>query len=286
MQAEDLIRPSFVVDVRHMLSSGRFESALDLAAGGVRRYPSYAGGYIMLMHAFTALRQGSDAEVIQGEINRRFGFHAARNVLHEMQFEVPQAAQENAARQEPGSVTEQVPLQATQSETPQTVRQFSPLRIIEFAPRADDTRVIRSSSVRLIPGLEYTSLRYEGAKHRGHRSIQPLGEPPPFREFHVQRKSPLPSDTMPQRKLSLEELAERIAKVRISPEESEKKTVLTESAATYKAPVVTETLARIYMTQGNFEKAIEAYTALQRQQPQESARFQTLIDECNHLLKT
>ena len=91
MQAEDVIHPSFVVDVRDMLNSGRFESALDLSARGVRSYPSYAGGYIMLMHAFIALRQVSDADVIQGEIIRRFGFHAANNVLPEKQFDAPQA---------------------------------------------------------------------------------------------------------------------------------------------------------------------------------------------------
>lgn len=286
MQAEVLIRPSFAVDVRHMLSSGRLESALDTAASGVRMYPTYLGGYVMLLHAFAALHQDSDAEVINGEINRRFGSWTKRVVPPEEQISSSEAETATAPYQEPVDLNQNVPFSESHSEQQHAVRQFSPLRIIEFAPRADDTRVIRSSSVRLIPGLEYTSLRYEGAKHRGHRSIQILGEPPPFREFHPQRTSPLPSDSVPQRKLSLEELAERIGKVRIKPEESEKKTSQVEPAGTHKTSVVTETLARIYMTQGNFEKAIEAFTTLQRQQPQESARFQTLIDECNDKLKT
>ncbi|MBI2793928.1 MAG: hypothetical protein HYX66_04665 [Ignavibacteria bacterium] len=286
MQAEVQIRPSFAVDVRHQLNSGRLESALDTAASGVRMYPSYMGGYAMLLHAFAALHQDSDAEVIYGEITRRFGSQAAQVVLHRGQIETSNAETVSAPHQETVDVTQPAQFPQSQSQPQPVVRQFSPLRIIEFAPRADDTRVIRSSAVRLIPGLEYTSLRYEGAKHRGHRSIQILGEPPPFREFHPQRTSPLPSDTAPQRKLSLEELAERIGKVRIKPEDSEKKTLHAESAAPHKASVVTETLARIYMTQGNFEKAIEAFSVLQRQQPQENARFQTLIDECNDKLKT
>lgn len=285
MQAEVLIRPSFAVDVRHQLNSGRLETALDTAASGVRMYPTYMGGYVMLLHAFAALHQDSDAEVIYGEITRRFGSQAARVFPPKGQIETSNIETVSAPLQETVDLTQPAQLPQSQSQPQPVVRQFSPLRIIEFAPRADDTRVIRSSSVRLIPGLEYTSLRYEGAKHRGHRSIQILGEPPPFREFHPQRTSPLPSDTTPQRKLSLEELAERIGKVRIKPEETEKKTLQAESAATHKASVVTETLARIYMTQGSFEKAIEAFSVLQRQQPQESARFQTLIDECNDRLK-
>ena len=59
----------------------------------------------------------------------------------------------------------------------------SPLRVIEFgAPPADD-RVIRSASMRLIPGLEFTSLRFAGQR-RSDRSISALPQPPAFRTFN------------------------------------------------------------------------------------------------------
>jgi cytochrome c-type biogenesis protein CcmH/NrfG len=44
--------------------------------------------------------------------------------------------------------------------------------------------------------------------------------------------------------------------------------------------VVTETIARIYMQQGNYERAIEAFRTLQAAKPEKHTHFEQLIAEC------
>jgi len=44
--------------------------------------------------------------------------------------------------------------------------------------------------------------------------------------------------------------------------------------------VVTETIARIYMQQGSFDRAIEAFQVLQKAKPEHHSRFEALIAEC------
>jgi len=164
---------------------------------------------------------------------------------------------------------------------------FSPLQVIHSMP-ADEERKIRSTSVRLIPGLEYTSLRFEGMKMRGVRVIQNLAEPPSFRDFHVQPRRSLlrsidgSSVASRKRPLSLEELAIRLEKVRMprsgdvnappsSPPPSQ--------SLSAPLPVITETLAKIYAAQGSYEMAIEAYRILQQRFPEKAAQFATTIEE-------
>jgi tetratricopeptide (TPR) repeat protein len=47
--------------------------------------------------------------------------------------------------------------------------------------------------------------------------------------------------------------------------------------------VVTETLARIYMSQKSYDKAIDAFTRLQDVYPDQREKFAALIDECTKL---
>jgi len=263
MQTSSRIKPSFVTDVRSMLDNKQFESALQLSADGVRAFPTYLGGYVLLAESFSALGFESDAEAIAAEIARRFG-RTAR--LKTPELEKLKTPEETEKKQKAEKSRE------------------SPLRIIELAPQANDTRVIKSSSVRLIPGLEYTTLRFEGGKHRGQRILQPLSDPPQFREFHAPRKSGKQTDQpVVQKKLSLEELAERIGRVRITPADLEGKPPAPNPIQTPRASVVSETLARIYMEQRNYDKAIDALRILQSQHPTEHQRLQDLINKCIEL---
>jgi hypothetical protein len=44
--------------------------------------------------------------------------------------------------------------------------------------------------------------------------------------------------------------------------------------------LMTETIARIYMQQGSYDKAIEAFRMLQKSKPEKHAQFDALIAEC------
>lgn len=174
----------------------------------------------------------------------------------------------------------------------------SVLRIIDTAPTSDDARIIRSGAVRLIPGLEYTTLRFEGMKARGRRAIQPLSEPPSFRDFHSpmrpfvrprphQNVESAPARPAVKKPLSLEELASRLEKVRMPrPGESTQPPVGPVHAPGTGPALVTETIARIYEQQGALDKALEAYRALQRQKPDKHAYFERLIADVSRKMQS
>jgi hypothetical protein len=135
--------------------------------------------------------------------------------------------------------------------------------------------------MRLIPGLEYTTLRFEGVKTRGSRSIQFLPDPPAFREFHKPGRSVFgPPPIQQPRKVSLEELADKIGRVRLTAEELEKRPPAPDPLQEVRHSVVTETLARIYMQQQSYDKAIDAFERLREQHPDQADKFDALIAEC------
>lgn len=295
---------TFARSVLDLIKEDRVESALELAADGVRTYPTYIGGYALLAECYAKLGHTDDATVILDEAERRF---PNRQVLVEkrkliVQTPVPVAEPEDAAAQEPVAEPEpqvheeqeEPPAQIKQEmvvrrrkerpkESPEVVeRKESPLRIIELAPPSSDSRVIRSSSVRLIPGLEFTSLRFEGHSSRGGRSVSVLPSAPPWRTFN---KPPhVPATGAPAsagKKVSLEELADKINRVRLTASELEKRPPAPDPIADGPRPsLVTDTLANIYEQQKNYAKAIEAYTLLKEQKPEKAAEYEKRIQAC------
>lgn len=158
------------------------------------------------------------------------------------------------------------------------------LRMIETVPVADDARIIRSSSVRLIPGLEFTTLRVEGLRSRGRRGIGSLPEPPAFRSFHAVRRPQRTAEPAPARRpVNLEELAARLIEAKM-PRQSEMDASPSRSEPTpvqQPQPIlVTETIATIYMQQQSYDLAIEAFKTLILRKPDSKERYEALIREC------
>ena len=157
-------------------------------------------------------------------------------------------------------------------------------------------RTIRSSAMRLIPGLEFTPLRVQSSP-KAYRSVSQLPEMPPFPVIRgsSMNVSPMLSPTAspkPSRKVSkpervpraadaprthLEELAQRLEKVR-TPVTEEPDGITTRGAAEGVEPtMVTETMARIYEQQGFTEQAIKAYRQLARVKPEKRDEFERRI---------
>ena len=85
----------------------------------------------------------------------------------------------------------------------------------------------------------------------------------------------------PQKKVSLEELADKINRVRLTASELEKRPPAPDPIEAGPRPsLVTDTLANIYEQQKNYVKAIEAYTLLQEQKPVKAEEYQKRIDAC------
>lgn len=270
---------SFAVTASELLMSGQAEEALQLSADGVRTFPDYVGGYVLLARAYQAIGYIEDAQVILTEAQRRFPWYNLNASILELEqpeqaeipFEPPVSAGSNGSAAEAMVVQKHVP--AARPEIAGPFSQHSPLRMIEMAQPTSDTRIIRSSSVRLIPGLEHTSLTIQQHGLRTKRSPLVLPEISPMRRFDAPQAAD-PKVT------SFEELAERISKARISADDLVDKRPAPDPTAEHRQRVVTETLANIYMSQKNYSKAIESFRILKQNKPDQAAKFEARIQEC------
>jgi tetratricopeptide (TPR) repeat protein len=295
--ATDRTLPSFAIRAAALVREGRSADAVHLCADGIRLWPDYLTGYLLLADAYAALGHANDADVILAEARRRFPYYReeGREKVQEVVQEVVQEiVQEEVQEKAPKLV--HIPVALPPAPTPKpAASQISLLRIVNTAQHLDDVRQIRSSSVRLIPGLEYTSLRFENTRGRGRREISVLPEPPVFREFHPTQRPRRTDSGAPQRRpLSLEELAARLEQARIprttdapgaqSPAPSSPHTAPSSPHTASGSPIMTETLAKIYASQGAYEIALEAYRTLQRTKPEKADDYQRIIDDLQRKL--
>ena len=179
------------------------------------------------------------------------------------------------------------------------VEKYTPLRIVEmtnvshaFLPS------LKSSSMNLIPGLDFTPLKFQNGHSHKKNGILPA--PPPFPRFRerIPATSPVISKleekilhttepvvikhtsappTEESHKLTpLEELAARLEKVRIPATYEE---ITRTHTAELVPAMVTETMARIYEKQGAFPEAIKAYQILARRTPEKLEFYEERIRE-------
>ncbi|MBL7998024.1 MAG: tetratricopeptide repeat protein [Candidatus Kapabacteria bacterium] len=191
------------------------------------------------------------------------------------------------------------------------------LRLIETA-KIDERamRTLRSSNLRLIPGLEYTPLRIEASRKQSSVAYR-IAEPPPFpaiRGSRMQQPMMPPfamgSSAMPlpdleaslrsrmgepsasvsggTRKLSpLEELAARLERARIPAINEAPPPPAELSASEQQASIphhhepvmMSETMASIYERQGAYDQAVKAYQHLARIKPDRAEFYNSKVAE-------
>lgn len=178
------------------------------------------------------------------------------------------------------------------------------MRIIETATiDSRAMRMLRSSNVRLIPGLEFAPLRIEPSLRKP--SIAAM-EFPPFRpirgserqlrgrsatsvpstpaqlEAELRARHPIQDATQTNKtdspgKTSLELLAEQLEGARITSPEIAPAGQQQCGIEIDEPTVISETMARIYEKQGAIEQAIKAYLILARQFPERRSDFEEKI---------
>lgn len=286
--------PEFALEAAEHLAASRALEAARLSAAGIDRYPAYAGGYVLLAKAYAALGRTDDAATMVRDIAVRFPHIVVtftttdaaelEPVLESTPDEVHtdtgihEAAEAEISADDVEVVDAAV--QDVQVELSQAPSQV--LRILESVTIDDETRIIRSSSVRLIPGLEFTTLRVEGLRSRGRRGIGVLPEPPAFRGFHrVRRPQRAAEPTPPRKPVSLEELASRLAEAKIPrPSDLDAAPAPLQPAPSSQPIMVTDTIAQIYMQQQSYDLAIEAFKTLMSRKPDRTDHYEALIREC------
>lgn len=307
------LHPDFALEARELLASSRTLDAIGVCIGGIDAFPEYTGGYVMLAKAYAALGRADDADALVRDISLRFPYVQVRlpasdaealtaveppaaQVRHITLVEPPEESRDDGVGDivefedivEIGDTIDDEFEEAIENApTDEVVVNAIPaptnvLRMIETAPVADDARIIRSGSVRLIPGLEFTTLRVEGLRSRGRRGIGSLPEPPAFRSFHAIRRPQRPAEPPASRRpVNLEELAARLIDAKM-PRQSEMDASppRSEPAPMQQPILVTDTIATIYMQQQSYDLAIEAFKTLMSRKPDSKERYEALIREC------
>ena len=183
------------------------------------------------------------------------------------------------------------------------------LKVVNTAGRGTKS-TLRSSAMRLIPGLEFTPLRVQSGPTTLRRSLSSIEYPP----FPVIRGSsmnispalvpaPLKESTLKASakeyakenskrsradrkartgeapRTQLEELAQRLERVRTPMTEEPDSLSVRAADAASEPSMVTETMANIYVQQGAVEQAIKAYTQLARMKPERREEFEQRIRE-------
>jgi hypothetical protein len=98
------------------------------------------------------------------------------------------------------------------------------------------------------------------------------------------------TETEPERKLSPSDLIDRFISnsstiERLAPKEDQPVKDLAEASSVEQGPFITETLARIYVNQGYYTKAINIYEKLSLQFPEKSAYFASRIEKIRDIIK-
>ncbi len=175
----------------------------------------------------------------------------------------------------------------------------SHLRIIETAPNDRPTgSAWRSRNIRLIPGLEFTPLRFESHAGRTFDRSVSMPEPPAFPNISTPQEDQPPSATdsraderppeMPQRRVEESQARDNLKE--FARQMRELNSALPHDAISGKKapqpPVprmgelpVSETLANLYVGQKAWSEAIHAFEVLARYYPDRAAEFEARIAE-------
>lgn len=334
---------TFAHNAMQLIAAGNAAEALQLCAEGIAWYPDYASGYLVLAKAYRALGKIEDAEIVCNEIWQTFSIRVPKEHTplvelpvepesihvdatapalvvseeHAVAGEVVEAVVDIATPVEQEAVAltlvQHLSIPATEyvhSTAEVHSQHVTPLKLIELGTLPNDTRIIKSSSVRLIPGLEFATLTMQGNTQHSRHSVvyDPLPEPPPFRDFKVKLRTmsatpttpvvvaPPPAtgsttevpNTAPERRLvTLEDLAKRLENARIPRSEATYKQQQAQPnlpVATPNTRVVSETIANILFQQGHYQQALDAYAALIEAKPERGAELTKKILECKRLL--
>ncbi len=149
----------------------------------------------------------------------------------------------------------------------------TPLRVIDSAEDVDKV-MIRASSVGLIPGLQFAPVILRSVSPKTRDTLPKL---PPFKQI-APRFAPKAKHRTP-----LEELAARLEKARISIVHEEH--VPSSSSGNEIVSTATETVAKIYESQGAYALSVKVYQQLARSKPEFREEYEAKIRELHQKIE-
>ena len=268
------IASAFAVTAETMLAELRFAEAMHLCARGVTEFPNYVGGYVMLAKAYEALGQHHDATVMRTAAQERFPWYEPIVVVPKQAVRDVQPTHIEVDEPEVVIVAEPVHRE-----------QPSVLRMIDTAHLVNDERIIRSASVRFLP-LHEAYVFDVPIERQSLLMIQPYVA---LAVVHLMSPSGALSDALyGTNEMAVDRSRRKCRGVRAYADSRSATTCIRVRESTEHSPapepngptLITETIARIYMQQGSYDRAIDAFRMLQRSKPDKHAQFEALIAEC------
>ena len=265
------------------LSKNQPAEALKLCEAGVQTYPSYSTGYVILGKCYSALNENSKARLAYSQALHFAPFNQlARKLLDE----TPLSAEEPLPVQEAASPEPELPSVEAELQQEQVIAEPSveePPAIVsaeivsppaeepvqEFAQQPEpEIAAAPTAEPAELPGVEDYVQQHSG--DTANEQVMTLDE-----YLAAQTASPAPEAT------ELDSLATKLESAgRIVPQQPEPEP---EPAPQESAPmdsiVITPTLAEIYVSQGEYGAAIQAYEILIYSKPNERERFEKRISE-------
>lgn len=291
------VSPLFAVHAEELIHLGNPSEAIELCLNGINVYSDYPIAYAVAAKGYIATENQIEAIKILEKGLLIFPLHKTLQRLYNdiLNPAKQDLSDENNSNQFDTIISDSEII-VSESDIPTTKKiisnkhekQFSPLRIIETVKVPENfIGSIKASSVNIISGLEFATLKIANGSSYQTNSLT-LFEPPPFptflrkpkqteesRDYKVKNQNiELQSNT----KLTpLEELAARLEKVRIPVAYQE--IARSNNPSQVVPEMITETMARIYEKQGAYSEAIKAYQILARRMPEKLEFYEKKINE-------
>ena len=275
----------FAIEAEQMLEAGRPEDAIRICVEGLDAFPDYQVAYGIMSKAYLDIGNIELAlSTIESAVSEFPNNRSLIQILDQIRDDHPELITFEESEEQSVEI---VPELVKVEEVPE---RKSFLRLINVKEnRHLKSEILRASYLKLIPGLDYTPLKYANTVHESVDHVRPLQPFPEFSVVNPKRRGTnrkfkgkydisgiAPSLMNPEdRELHLiNELTARLEKAKMPrieeidnindsyEEEDEPKSSASE--------LITETMAKIYEMQGAKVEAIGAYRKLMIQHPNNS----------------
>jgi len=255
----------FAVEADELLRSDFLEEALKLCIRGMEKFPDYPIAYGILASIFE--RKGELTEALSVLENATVKFPLNKSLLNKKREFYSLHGNLSIASETKQSldIDEHEEIIALQN---QKISEVSFLSLVQnFDNDEVDGLELRSSNLKLIPGIEFTPLQVKSKKSGNFSHIKPLSGMP---LFSFEQTNQFSNQTVPSiHKRAVKNKFDDGTKQKSEPE----------------FHIMTETIAKILEQQGAYDSAIKAYTDLYKENPDKKTYFEERIEEIRNKKK-
>lgn len=253
---EGNISPFFAIEAEKLLSEGKITESIALCNVGISTYPDYQSAYIVLFKAYLKNNELSKAkELISNCLQlfpkskqfERLKLELSQHIANEIQLEPKQ--------QEPQDTQIEIQPQIISDDSPEFIKRQFLKKFIEFPEEYNYQYNIKASDLSLIPGLELSL-------HQLNRQ-------------RVPKRDYIKAESEFSNKTDFKATESQAFNIQNDKKDDENQL----------APLITETLANIYESQGAFIEAIRAYEVLSLMYPERAEKYNSKIQNLRKRIK-